>query len=202
MPRTKTRLTVETLLVEPAPLDNTNMVKTDFHIPSPAEISTLSPDELALAEELAMKAITSMVLELKRSFVNGNGGDIYGALNLYPPDTTNRVKSQTLTRIKDIMLKSGWYVEITRRSMDPCYNYRIKDHKVILEQEALLKAQARKKVRLWSYGICLVVTVLLCIGVALGFSHEKTRQNNSAIIHANPPPVLMQHANLPVPPSR
>ncbi len=193
MLRTKTKASVETGLVESSTLANNAMVTTDFHIPSPAEISALLPDELTLVEEMAIKAITSMVLELKRSFVNGNGRDIYGAFNLFQPDTTNRVRSQTLTRIKDLMLGSGWYVEITKRSMDPCYNYRIKDNKVVLEQEALVKAQARKKVRLWSYGICLAVTVLFCVSVALGFSHEKSWQNSSAMMHANPPPVLMQH---------
>ena len=194
MLRTKTRLTVETGLLEPSTPANTAIVQTDFHIPSPDEISALSPDELVLAEEIAVRAVASMVFELKRSFVKGDGRYVYGALSLFQPDTTNRVKSQTLTRIKDIMLKSGWYVEITKRTMDLCYNYSIKDNKVILEQKDLLKAQTRKKVRLWSYGICLAVTISLCIGVALGYSHDHFGQNNSAMIHYNPPPVLLPHA--------
>ena len=193
MPRTKTKPAVETFSVEPVSLANTAMVKTDFHIPTPTEITSLLPDELTSAEEMAMTAITSMILELKRSFVNGNGGDIYGALNLFQPNTSIRVRSQALTRIKDIMLASGWHVQISKRSSDSSYNYYIKDNKVVLEQEAFVKAKARKKVRLWSYGICLVVTVSFCIGVALGFSHEQPRQNNSDMMHANPPPVLMHH---------
>ncbi len=173
MSRTKT--TIKSDVVEFVATDetmvesNTALVVPEFHIPTPAEIRQLTDEEVSEANAIARKVIDSIVNNLKCNFDNNIG--IRSAVYLGESKTSSKVIDYTLRKIKECMLESGWYVEITKRNVhqpeDTIYDYRIMDNNVLLEQAAAPKAKATRKIKIWSAVVIATVFLLSIATVSL-----------------------------------
>ncbi len=113
MSRTKNHFNSETSNIKSSDTANSKAVP---QAPTPIEPTPLTPDEVALADYFAKKAVAVMIRKYNRDYAKTNSPTVQGTLTLCPPYTSYRVELQAVTRIKEIMLESGWDVSINKRS--------------------------------------------------------------------------------------